>query len=437
MNASSVVVEPAIAIAGRIALPGDKSIAHRAALLAALADGESEITGFPSSADPLATLSCLRALGVDAEQRDGSLHVRGNGPEGLRAAAGALDCRNSGTTMRLLAGVLAGRPFGSTLTGDASLSRRPMERVAEPLREMGATLELADGHAPVRIRGGRLRAIEYRLPVASAQVKGAVLLAGLQAEGTTTVIEATPSRDHTERMLGLPVLDLGSERHVTVAGGTPVPAGLRVVPRDFSAAAFFLVAGSVLENATLEMLGVGLNPSRSALLDVLVAMGADVAISNERERGHEPLADFRVNAPASGLSGVDIGGALIPNLVDEIPVLAVAAACAIGRTRIRDAGELRHKETDRLAATAAFLAEMGAKVEELKDGLLIEGGRPLRGATVESRGDHRIAMAAAVAALRASSPTTIRDAGCVDVSFPDFWRELDSAGGGGVVSGPR
>jgi 3-phosphoshikimate 1-carboxyvinyltransferase len=432
-----MVVEPAVAIAGRIALPGDKSIAHRAMLLAALAEGESEITGFPPSADPLATLSCLRALGVEAEQRDGSLHVDGRGPGGLRAAAGALDCGNSGTTMRLLAGVLAGRPFASRLIGDSSLSRRPMARVAEPLREMGATLDLDDGHAPMRIRGGRLRAIEYRLPVASAQVKGAVLLAGLQAEGATTVVETAPSRDHTERMLGLPVLDLGGERHVSVSGGTPVPAGLRVVPRDFSAAAFFLVAGSVLENATLEMLGVGLNPSRCALLDVLVAMGADVAVSNERERGHEPLADLRVNAPASGLTGVDVGGALIPNLIDEIPILAVAAACAAGRTSIRDAGELRHKETDRLAATAAFLREMGAEVAELEDGLVIDGGRPLRGATVESHGDHRIAMAAAVAALRASSPTTIRNADCVDVSFPDFWRELDAAGGGGVVSRSR
>ncbi|HLA64742.1 MAG TPA: 3-phosphoshikimate 1-carboxyvinyltransferase, partial [Rhodothermales bacterium] len=354
--------------------------------------------------------------------------------DGLRQPDGPLDCGNSGTTMRLLAGVLAGRPFPATLTGDASLSSRPMARVAEPLGLMGATVGLTDGHAPLTITGGRLRGIEYRLPVASAQVKSAVLLAGLQAEGTTTIIETAPSRDHTERMLGLSVLELGTERYVTVEGGRRVPAGLWVVPRDFSAAAFFLVAGSIVENATLELTGVGLNPSRSALLDVLTAMGARIEVLNERERGREPLADLRIYTPKNGLTGVEVGGALIPNLLDEIPLLAVAAACAQGRTVIRDAAELRVKETDRLAATAAFLTAMGAKVTEIIDGLVIEGGHPLHGAAVESHGDHRIAMAAGVAALAASSPTTIHGADAAAISFPGFWTELDGLTGGGTVT---
>lgn len=433
MKAGTVVVEPAAAVAGRVSLPGDKSIAHRAAILGALAHGETEVTGFPDAADPLSTISCLRSLGVEMEFREGSLVVSGRGPESLRAPTGPLDCGNSGTTMRLLAGVLAGRPFDSTLVGDASLSSRPMDRVAEPLRLMGAGVDTTDGLAPLRIQGRELRGIEYRLPVASAQVKGAVLLAGLLARGTTTVIETRPSRDHTERMLGLPVIDFGSERHISVDGGMPVPAGLRSVPRDFSAAAYFLVAGSILEHAVLEMTGVGLNPSRSALLHVLDAMGANVTVMDERQRGFEPLANLRVQAPEGGLAGVEVGPELIPNLIDEVPILAVAAACAAGRTVFRGAGELRHKESDRLASTAAFLTAMGAQVEELEDGLRIDGGRPLHGATVESVGDHRIAMAAGVAALVAASPTTILGPECAAVSFPGFWDQLDAITGGGTV----
>jgi len=436
----AVTVEPTVALAGRVALPPDKSVSHRAAILAALAEGESELVGFSDAADPRATLACLRALGVEVREEAGSLLVRGVGPRGFRVPEGPLDCGNAGTTMRLLAGVLAGQPFASVLTGDASLSRRPMDRIAEPLRLMGARVTLDDGHAPVQIEGGRLSGIEYRLPVASAQVKSCVLLAGLLAEGATTVVEPVPTRDHTERMLGLPVFDLGGERRIAVEGGMRVRPGLWVVPRDFSAAAFFLVAASVVENTTLELRQVGLNPTRAALLDVLRAMGARIDVANEREHAGEPLGDVRVYAPG-GLVGVEVGGALIPSLIDELPVLAVAAACAEGRTTIRDAAELRHKETDRLAATAAFLRTMGAAVEEREDGLVIEGGRPLHGATVESAGDHRIAMAAAIAALAASSPTTIRDADCVAVSFPGFWEVLDGLAGGGIVSdeddGPR
>ena len=435
----TVTVHPAAALAGSPRLPADKSVSHRAALFAAVADGESEIVGFSDAADPRSTLACLRALGVEAEARDDvlgpdgtpSLFVQGRGLNGLGRPAGPLDCGNSGTTMRLLAGLLAGRPFPSTLVGDASLSGRPMGRIADPLRLMGADVALTDGHAPVVLRGGALTGVTYRLPVASAQVKSAVLLAGLGASGTTTVIEPVPTRDHTERMLGLDVLEVGGERHVSVEGGARVPARQWVVPRDLSAAAFFLVAGSVAEAATIGLSGVGLNPTRSGVLDVLRAMGADVRVSNERERAGEPIADLRVEAP-DGLEGVEIGGALVPNLIDEVPVLAVAAACATGRTTIRDAAELRVKETDRIAATASFLRAMGADVEERPDGLVIDGGRPLRGAEVDARGDHRIAMAAAVAALAASSPTTIHGAEAAAVSFPGFWEAVEQIAAGAV-----
>ena len=411
-------------LVGRATLPADKSVAHRAALFAALAEGESEVVGFSDAADPRSTLACLRALGVEWEERDDALFVQGRGLYGLHPPAAPLDCGNAGTTMRLLAGVLAGQPFPSTLTGDASLLQRPMGRVAEPLRRMGAELRLNEGRPPVEISGGRLRGIEYRLPVPSAQMKGCVLLAGLFAEGETTVIEPTPSRDHTERMLGLDVLDLAGVRHVTVSGGRPMPGGPWIVPRDFSAAAFFLVAGAVVSPSAIELRGVGVNPSRTALLDVLRAMGAHISIRNEREHHREPRADLVIQNDGSVLTGLTVGGALIPNLIDELPVLAVAAAYAEGTTVIRDAAELRVKETDRIAATAEFLRRMGASVEERPDGLVVEGGRPLRGAEVESHGDHRIAMAAAVAALGAQGETTIHGADAASVSFPGFWNAL-------------
>ncbi|MDT0632833.1 3-phosphoshikimate 1-carboxyvinyltransferase [Rubrivirga litoralis] len=444
----TVTVHPAAALAGSPVLPADKSVAHRAAIFAAIAEGESQIIGFSDAADPHSTLACLRALGVEIEERpdvlgaDGtpSLFVQGRGLGGLRPAPGVLDCGNSGTTMRLLMGLLAGRPFDTTLTGDASLSGRPMERVAAPLRQMGGAVDLSDGGAPVGLRGrglrGRgLRGITYRLPVASAQVKSAVLLAGLSARGTTTVVEPVPTRDHTERMLELDVLDVGGERHVSVEGGAAVRARRWVVPRDVSAAAFFLVAGSTAEAAVIQLSGVGLNPTRSGVLDVLRAMGATIKVSNERERGGEPIADLRVEAPG-GLAGVEIGGAIVPNLIDEIPALAVAAAYAEGQTVIRDAAELRVKETDRIAATAAFLRAMGGAVTERPDGLVVDGGRPLHGATVDARGDHRIAMAAAVAALGATGPTTIRGAEAAAVSFPGFWEALEGVAVGSVEHGP-
>ena len=413
------------ALAGTAELPADKSVAHRTAMLASLADGTSRIANYPASADPQSTLACMRRLGIGIAEEDGILVVEGRGLGGLRAPDAPLDCGNSGTTMRLLSGILAGQPFSSTLTGDASLSRRPMGRIQAPLQQMGARLDLTDGHAPVRVHGGgRLKGITYPLPVPSAQVKSCVLLAGLFAEGETTVIEAVPSRDHTERMLGLDVLEMDGARHLTVEGGRPIPARTWAVPRDFSAAAFFLVAGSIVPEGQVRLPGVGLNPSRSALLDVLRAMGADVRVENERERGGEPLADLVVRPAA--LHGVSIGGPLVPNLIDEIPVLAVAAACAEGRTEIRDAAELRVKETDRIDAMAKNLRALGADVEEFEDGLAIDGPCTLRGATVESYDDHRIAMAMGVAGLVATGETTIIDAECARVSFPDFWTALQA-----------
>ncbi len=439
MSTDAVTVHPVAALAGSPRLPADKSVSHRAALFAAIGNGESEIIGFSDAADPHSTLACLRGLGVRIEERpdvlgdDGtpSLFVTGKGLAGFEAPTAPLDCGNSGTTMRLLAGLLAGCPFDSTLIGDASLSSRPMGRIANPLSEMGARIEMTDGRAPLTIRGGDLEAVTYRLPVASAQVKSAVLLAGLSANGTTTVIEPIPTRDHTERMLELDVLEVGGERHVSVEGGYRVAARQFVVPRDVSAAAFFLVAGSIVEAATIDLLSVGVNPTRSGVLDVLRAMGANIRVLDERERSGEPIADLRVEAP-NGLHGVEISGDIVPNLIDEIPVLAVAAAYATGRTVIRDAEELRVKETDRIEATAAFLRAMGADVEELPDGLIIEGGKPLHGAEVDSCHDHRIAMAAAVAALMADGPTIINGASAAAVSFPTFWDQLEGVAGGSV-----
>ncbi len=410
--------------AGRVDLPGDKSIAHRAALLAALADGTSEVVNFPDSRDPQSTLGCLRQLGVSIEIEESSLKVHGRGLKGLRPPDQPIDCGNSGTTMRLLAGVLAGQPFPSTLVGDESLSARPMERIAEPLRRMGARIELTDGHAPIRITPapGGLRAITYRLPVASAQVKSCILLAALFADGETTVIETAPSRDHTERMLRLEVFHLGDEAHISVAGGrTLAPQGW-AVPRDFSAAAFFLAAGAVVPNAHLELPGVGVNPSRAAAADVLTAMGARISRFEERSFGGEPIADFRIRS--APLTSVRIDGELVPCLIDEIPVLAVVGAVAHGVTEIRDAAELRVKETDRIRAVARNLTVLGARVEEHEDGLTVHGDTDLVGGTVDSFGDHRIAMAMGVAGLVARGETTVRDANCANISFPGFWQQL-------------
>lgn len=415
-------------VAGDVDLPPDKSIAHRSALFAAIGDGTSRVLNYPRSDDPQSTLACLRQLGVEIEADDDTLFVHGSGLEGLTEPSRPLDCGNSGTTMRLLAGMLAGRMFDSVLAGDESLSSRPMERIALPLREMGARIHLTAGHAPIRIEGGAgLHGITYRLPVPSAQVKSCILLAGLLAEGRTTVIEELPSRDHTERMLGLATLEKEGERHVLVEKGIRVPAATWTVPRDFSAAAFFMVAAAAAPRGEIRMKQVGLNPTRSALLTVLQAMGAQVYVSNETLEGGEPVGDILVRA--SNLHGVRVDGELIPVLIDEIPILAVAGVLAEGRTEIRDAGELRVKETDRIRAMVVNLRDLGAAVEEFDDGLAVEGPVALRGADVRSGHDHRVAMAMGVAGLFAEGETTIHHASCAAVSFPRFWETLASVAG--------
>ena len=407
--------------AGRVHLPADKSVAHRAALFAAIANGSSILHNFPPSADPQSTLSCLRQLGVSIEtSTDSSVIIHGVGRGGFSAPDAPLDCGNSGTTMRLLSGVLAGQPFSSELAGDSSLSSRPMERIAQPLRTMGATISLTGGHAPIRIQPcDNLTGIHYKLPVPSAQVKSCVLLAGLWAKGDTIVYETIRSRDHTERMLNLTVRSSTEGRAIHSDSSHTVPHGAFTLPGDFSAAAFILVAASIAGTASVHMSGVGLNPSRTGLLTVLRRMGADIQISNRRTSGVEPTGDLSVRRKS--LRGITVKGDEIPNVIDEIPIIAVAGAFAKGMTIIRDAIELRYKECDRIRATVTNLRALGAEVEEFEDGLAVTGMVPLNGTRVSSYDDHRIAMAMGVAALGAHGTTTIEDAQAASVSFPEFW----------------
>ena len=426
MSSTARTISPADALVGRVDMPADKSIAHRSILFSAISDGTSRIVGFPSAADPQSSLACVRALGIHVEADDDALVVHGKGLHGLTAPVGELDCGNSGTTMRLLSGILAGQQFDSLLTGDASLSARPMGRIIDPLSTMGADLTATDGHAPLEIKGvdNALKSISYRLPVASAQVKSCVLLAGLYAEGETSVIESKPSRDHTERMLGLSTFKMGYESTISVVGGSSPKARMWSIPGDFSAASFLLVAGSILEGSLIRMPRIGLNPTRTGLLNVLRAMGADIQVENEREVSGEPIGDLVVKS--APLTGIRVDGEVIPNLIDEIPILAVAGAFAVGVTEIRDAGDLRHKESDRIEAVVTGLRAMGANVEEFEDGLAVTGGRELKGANIATHHDHRIAMAFAVAGLAATGSTTIQDAAIADVSFPGFYDVLES-----------
>ena len=422
-------IEPARHFRGRFRLPGDKSISHRAAILGAMAEGRTRIANYSEAADCASTLGCLRALGVALRQEGASVAIEGTGLEGWRAPQAALDCGNSGSTLRMLAGALAGRPFVSTLTGDESLRRRPVERVALPLRAMGAAVMTTADRPPMQITGGPLRGIAYELPVASAQVKTAVLLAGLQADGETSVREPGASRDHTERMLpafGVPVEREGPS--VRVRGRARLRGTELAVPGDASSAAFLVVAALVLPDSQVEIDGVLLSPTRSAFVDVLREMGGDVRVRQEA-RDPEPVGS--IVACSSALRGVSVDPARVPSLVDEIPALAVAAAFASGTFRVTGAAELRIKESDRLAALAGGLSAMGAAAQELPDGLLIEGGRPLVGAAVSSHGDHRIAMALSIAALGAAGATHLDDAACVAVSFPGFYALVEQATGRG------
>ena len=414
---------------GTVVVPGDKSISHRAALLNAVASGPAVVENFLCAEDCLATLECLRALGVTWSLEDdgaGRLRIEGVGRGGLRESEDVLDARNSGTTMRLLAGLLAGQPFLSILSGDSSLRSRPMDRIVEPLRGMGAEVwgRSGDSLPPIAIRGGRLKGLRYRLPVASAQVKSAVLLAGLHAEGETAIEEPVATRDHTERMLramGACLERAGDVVRLAPPRAELNPVSLRV-PGDISAAAFWMVAAALHPDAELCLPGVGVNFTRSGIIDVLRAMGADLEVGDEREQGGEPVADIVVRS--SRLSPVAIEGEVVPRLIDEVPALAVAAALTPGRTVIRGAGELRVKESDRIASTAAGLRCLGARVEELPDGLVVEGVEQLGGGRCQSHGDHRLAMALAVAGLLARGETVVEDADATAVSYPNFWQDL-------------
>lgn len=415
------IAQPGGRVRGQIRVPGDKSISHRSIMLGSLAQGITEVEGFLEGEDALATLQAFRDMGVVIEgPHHGRLTIHGVGLHGLKPAPGPIYLGNSGTSMRLLSGLLAAQSFDSVLTGDASLSRRPMERVAEPLRQMGAVIETAaDGRPPLTIRGGKsLKGISYVMPVASAQVKSCLLLAGLYAQGKTTITELAPTRDHTERMLrgfGYPVAGNGAT--ASVEAGATLTATRIEVPADISSAAFFMVAASIAEGSDLLLEHVGVNPTRTGVIDILRLMGADISVQNMREVGGEPVADLRVRH--ARLKGVVIPEALVPLAIDEFPVLFVAAACAEGRTVLRGAQELRVKESDRIQAMADGLTTLGIKVEPTADGLIIDGGS-IGGGEVDGHGDHRIAMAFSIASLRAAAPIRIRDCANVATSFPNF-----------------
>jgi 3-phosphoshikimate 1-carboxyvinyltransferase len=422
------IVRPASSVHGEITVPGDKSISHRSLMLGGIAEGETSISGFLASEDCLATLAALAALGVRIERPSQSeVQVHGVGRDGLTGAAGALDMGNAGTAIRLLMGLLAGQRFDSTLIGDASLMRRPMERVAAPLRAMGARIDTEGGKPPVRIHGGAaLQGIDYALPMASAQVKSALLLAALYAQGTSSVTEPAPTRDHTERMLrGFGVALECAAGRVTLAGGQHLTGCEIEVPGDFSSAAFFIVAGCLAAREGLTIRNVGVNPTRTGLLSMLRLMGADIEVQPYRGEAPEPVADIHVRA--SVLRGIRVPEGLVALAIDEFPVFFIAAAAAQGQTVVTGAAELRVKESDRLAVMAAGLATLGIECELLPDGLAIQGGA-VRGGRIDSHGDHRIAMAFAVASLIASDAIEIDDVANVATSFPGFPRLARAAG---------
>lgn len=412
-------VSPARALKGKITLPGDKSISHRAIMIGSLAGGRTKVANFLPSADCLATVDCFRKLGIEININGNQVEVFGKGLRGLKPIKEMLDVGNSGTTIRLMTGILSGQPFVSKITGDQSIRRRPMRRIVDPLRKMGADIEgRVEGnniYAPLKISGGRLSPMEYELPVASAQVKSAILLAGLFAEGETVVIEKNPSRDHTERMLAY----FGAKIQGTRIRGNNEFCGAEIdVPGDLSSASFFMVAASLIPSSELSIREVGVNPTRAGIVDILHRMGANLEVKDERIISEEPRAEIVVRS--SKLKAIKISGDIIPRIIDEIPIIAVAATQAEGLTEIRGAKELRIKESDRIATIASELRKLGGKVEELEDGLRVTGPTKLKGARLQSYGDHRIAMAMAVAGLVAEGETVIEDTECIDTSFPGF-----------------
>ncbi|MGC1383248.1 MAG: 3-phosphoshikimate 1-carboxyvinyltransferase [Candidatus Acidiferrales bacterium] len=424
-------ISPGGTINGVVELPGDKSISHRYAILTALAEGTSEIRNYSSAADCQSTLGCLRRLGIEIDVTPERVKIAGKGLDGLKESRKELDAENSGTTMRLLSGVLSGQVFKTTITGDGSLRRRPMRRVMEPLRKMGAEISSADGdRAPLLIRGGKLKGIEYTLPIPSAQVKSAVLLAGMYGDGTTTVLEAVRTRDHTE----LALRELGasievSKGSIKIKPRPKLQARSLIVPGDLSAAVFLIAAALILPESQLILHNVGLNPGRGKVLDFLISLGASINLASVQLRDGELIGDVAVRfAP---LKGGTVSDAMTAEMIDELPMIAALGPYTDGGIEIHDAQELRVKESDRIAAVAEGLRQMGAKVEEFPDGLRVGGKSEgkLRGAKIDPKGDHRIAMALAVAGLGADGDTTIRDAECVGVSFPEFFKTLEKLRG--------
>jgi 3-phosphoshikimate 1-carboxyvinyltransferase len=408
-------------LGGDITVPGDKSIAHRAVILGSIARGRSRIFNLSGGDDNSRTVRAFRQMGVEIFRDGDGLCVEGKGWSGLGAPDKPIDCGNSGTTIRLLSGLLAGRSFASELDGDASLRQRPMQRIIDPLRSMGAEIESKSGNglAPLTIHGGGLRGMEYSMPVASAQVKSAILLAALQAGGTTTLVEPQKSRDHTEVMLrGFGAQVAVEDRKISLAGGQELSAQDVRIPGDISSAAFFLVAAAMIPGSDLTIRNVGCNPTRDGVIIILRRMGGSIECVNQRVEAGEQVADLRVRG--GGLKGVDVGPELVARTIDEYPVLAVAAALADGVTTFSDVKELRYKESDRIAAMSAGLRALGVAVEEREDGMTVRGGK-LKGGAVESYGDHRIAMSFAIAALASAEGVAIDDAACVDISFPSFF----------------
>jgi 3-phosphoshikimate 1-carboxyvinyltransferase len=422
----NVTIQPAARLFGQVQLPGDKSISHRLAMLGAIAEGVTRIANFATSQDCHSTLACLRALGVPiTAEPNRDVTVHGRGLWGLKPAKGILDAENSGSTIRMLSGILAGQPFTSRISGDESLQRRPMKRIMAPLTLMGAQIEaIQDNYPPLNIHGGILQPIRYELPVASAQVKSAVLLAGLYADGETTVVEPVSTRNHTELALrGFGAEVSTGSNTVSVRGGQTL-RGLEIaVPGDVSSAAFFIAAATLVSAADLLLAGVGMNSGRRGIVDLLVSMGASIEVLDSRLEGGEPVADLRVR-PAV-LRGGKISGAQIPQVIDEVPILSVLATQSEEGMEIRDAGELRVKESDRIRSIVANLRAMGGQVEEFEDGLAIPGRQQLHGAVIKTYGDHRIAMAFAVAGLIARGETLIEGAECAGVSFPEFFSALE------------
>lgn len=412
-------------LAGEITIPGDKSISHRSIMFGAIARGTTEVTGFLEGADCLSTISCFQRMGVDIEHKDGRVLVHGNGLHGLKAPDEVLDCGNSGTTTRLISGILAGQKFDVTLTGDASIRKRPMKRIIDPLSQMGALIESVNknGCAPLAIHGKTLHGIHYNSPVASAQVKSAILLAGLYADGETKVTEPSVSRNHSELMLRHFGADIRTEgTTAAVHPGRELHGCRIVVPGDISSAAFFIAAGLMVPHSEILIRHVGINPTRDGILRVCQAMGGRITRMNEHSDSGEPTADILVQY--GSLHGTEIGGAIIPTLIDELPMIAAMACFAEGETVIRDAAELKVKESNRIAVMVQNLTAMGADVTETEDGMIIRGGKPLHGAVIDSRLDHRIAMTFAVTGLCAEGETEILGAECVSISYPGFYEDL-------------